>query len=73
MSKKAEQMFPENRELGNAEKLRIFKADKAALKRAAEKLGVEEDEMKRRAIHVGVRELAEMLGIDVDEPRKKAA
>lgn len=58
-----EKTFPEGRELSDSERLRIFEQDKAIIEETAKKIGVEADEVKRRAIHVGLPRLAELLGI----------
>lgn len=63
--------FPQDRELSEGERIRIFKADKNLLKHISDKTGIEEDEIKRRGIHVGLPKLAELLGIDLG--KKKAA
>jgi hypothetical protein len=64
--------FPEGRKLGEPVRLRIFEADKAIVAQAALKTGIQEEEIKRRAIHVGLGKLAELLGIDLAEKKKAA-
>lgn len=65
--------FPLERELSNAERLRIFARDKPLIAQTAARAGLEPDEVKRRAIHVGLPKLAELLGVKLESPSKKAA
>lgn len=64
--------FPENRKLAEPERLRTFAHDKMLLEQAVRATGIEPDEIRRRAIHVGLPMLVELLGIG-DEVKKKAA
>ena len=66
------QTFPNGRALSNSERVRIFEADKPVLEEMQAKTGLEADEIKRRAIHVGLPELADLLGIELKKPRKAA-
>jgi len=63
--------FPPDRSLGEPERLRLFAKDAPLVEIAKQKAGLDDDEIKRRAIHVGLPVLLEMLGID--PPKKKAA
>lgn len=62
---------PKEKTLDNPTPLRVFKADSNPIKEIAQESGLDEIEVKRRAIHVGLPELAKMLGIKID--KKKAA
>jgi hypothetical protein len=63
--------FPEDRKLAEPERLRTFAHDKALLDEAVRETGIESDEIKRRAIHVGLPRLLELLKVAPE--RKKAA
>jgi hypothetical protein len=66
-----QQTFPEERTLSKPERLRLFADDVNEVKTAAGAAGLEPDEVKRRAVHVGLPILIKALGIGSKIAAKK--
>ena len=64
------QTFPPDTSLDDSKPLRIYRADAPLIKAAKKETGLDELEIKRRAIHVGLPQLAKLLGVTLEEKEK---
>jgi hypothetical protein len=58
---------PEDTTLGDPTRIRVFAADEGIIRKTSEKTGLGGDDVKRRAIHVGLPILAKKLGLKLDD------
>ena len=63
--------FPESLKLSEPERLRLFEHNFEQIDEVARKSGLDADEIRRHAIHVGLPQLAELLGVNLQNRNRK--
>ena len=63
--------FPESLKLSEHERLRRFEHNLEQMDNVARKRGLDADEVRRHAIHMGLTQLAELFGINLQNRKRK--
>ena len=58
--------------MGDPTRIRVFAADEGIIRETSTKTGLGSDDVKRRAIHIGLPILAKKLGVNLDDIPKVA-
>jgi hypothetical protein len=66
-------IFPESLKLSESKRLRLFERNLEQIDEVARKSGLDADEVRRHAIHVGLTQLAELFGINLQNRKRKKA
>lgn len=65
--------FPESLKRSEPKRLRLFERNLEQIDEVARKSGLDADELRRHAIHVGLTQLAELFGINLQNRKRKKA